>query len=140
MCREGARCGQMWTCALERCVSFPVEEQEWNRNMSMEQSEKEACGDTLCRAHLIFIPVPHSPEAGDQTYQLYQLHSSSLQREKKILPGWCEPVGWVLGAPCQTVHSKACFIQSLSNSMTLAHHLLPQSRGGLLGVSAKLVL
>lgn len=31
-------------------------------------------------------------------------------------------------------------IQNLSNSMTLAHHLLPESRGGLLGVSTKLVL
>lgn len=106
------------------------------RNMSAEHSENEACGDRLHQAHLTLILVAHSRKAGDQPHQLDQLHSSSLQEKKSFLAD----VNQSLGAHCQTVHSKACFLQSLSNSMTLAHHPLPQSRGGLLGVSAKLVL
>lgn len=78
MFQEGARCGQMWTCSLERCVSFPIEEREWNGNMSTEQGEKEACGERLHRAHLISIPVAHSPEAGDQTHQLYHCTSYTV--------------------------------------------------------------
>lgn len=112
------------------------------RNMS-RQSEKEVCGERPHQAHLIFIPVARSPRggwgpatsAGPATQFL-----AAKGKKKKNLPGWCEAVGWVLRAPCQTVHSKARFIQKLSKSMTLAHHLLLQSQGGLLGVSAKLVL
>lgn len=123
----------------EVCVSLPVEEQKQKetRQRSTERTKhvgRDSTRHTLPPSSLWLahprLVTSHNSCTG---------YSASLEKKKKkekksFLAGGFSELLVTLCMP------KACFVQSLGNSMALAHHLLPPSRGGLLGVSTKLVL
>lgn len=71
-----ARCGQMWPRSSERCVS---------RRKS--KNEPAMCQGSRVRTGSMWGATkpgtPHLHPCGDRPQQLYQLHSSSLQRGEK---------------------------------------------------------